>query len=179
MTDLWVCYDLPHSYTHSPFYAATSIIICIAYTVVSLSMITLGIIYRTECPAQWYIPIYSILTGVIQMCLLAWIIAVNVDETTTRTQLNYYVKVHLVQRFIFGIMLIWCGLGLYFVCSIAWPSSDASHIHSYCHPALYLFTLIVITVKCLLLCTCCLCCLTTGCCLMYGKCQDPTLPPSD
>lgn len=100
-------------------------------------MIVIGSVFRMECPAERYIPVYLIMSGLVTILALAWLIATQLDDRYAQ-QLDYYIKMHQIQWFLTALLFTWFLLGSYFVLRIAWPTN------SQCHPILYRFAFIVI-----------------------------------
>lgn len=102
-----------------------------------ITMVTIGTIYRQDCPIEDYVPVYLIMSGVVSMMILSWIVIVQVDMRYV-SQMDIYVKMKKVQWFLGSLLLIWCGCGCWFVFSIAFPS------FAECNPVVYHMSFIVV-----------------------------------
>lgn len=106
-------------------------------------MATIGTVYRLDCPIEDNVPVYLIMSGMVSMLILVWLILTQLDIRFV-TQLEYYVKMHQIQWFLMSTLLVWCGLGCYFVLPIAFPKEHE------CEPVLYRLAFFVVTAQILM-----------------------------
>lgn len=122
-------------------------------------MVTIGVVYRLDCPIQDNVPIYLIMSGLVSILVLAWLIVTQLDFRYLQ-QLQYYVKMHKIQWFLLSMLFIWCILGSYFVFGIAFPKD------SECQPTLYRLAFFVVVAQALLFLNICVFMICSGsdCC---------------
>lgn len=122
--------------------------------------IVLGTIYLKDCPAQPYIPIYVLVSGVFTMCLslLSCLPCARESEGGEQNPLSSICTAwnSLLTVFLF----CWFIAGNVWIYSIYAPSYSPLDVGKYCHKTLYLFafwmtTLVYILVGVLLVGGCC------------------------
>lgn len=135
-------YSLLHSASSNEPYTPTVgfTVAVMMFWIPSLIMMIVGCVFRMDCPASRYIPVYLIMSGLVTILTLAWLIVTQLDERFAQ-HLDYYIKMHQMQWFLLGMLFIWFLLGSYFVLKIAWPT------HAQCHPVLYRFAFVIISAQ--------------------------------
>jgi hypothetical protein len=149
--------------------------ICIAFSIaIPISMIAIGAVYKNDCRAERFIPIYLIVAGVFAMMgIISDLIkrallkddynqmksdgTVNKDK---RTWLDCIVHLFIFAWFIAGSVWIYRTYGHF--------NSENPDADNYCHPVLYYFAFWVTTVTYIMVALGCLCCCLTCLC---GACR--------
>lgn len=135
-------------------------------------MVTIGMVYRLDCPIQEYVPFYLIMSGLITITMLAWLVLTQLNLRYIM-QLEYYVKMHKIQWFLLLLLFIWCIIGCYVVFSIAFPEAD------HCMPVLYYMAFFVVVCQIILFLNLCAffafsnCACCKYCCRKQETNKDP------
>lgn len=126
-------------------------------------MMAVGIYYRLDCPAEFYIPVYLIMSGIVSILTIAWLIVTQLDDRFV-TQLDFYVKLHRIQWFLISLLFIWCILGSYFVFRISFPKEIECVTILYGFSFFVVCAQIVFFVHLIVYCLCTRCGCTKYCC---------------